>query len=352
MREKKEKGRGKMGLIKGNPRRARCRHVPMYRIILLLLLVAFFTSGCSKPKLHKVGILCGLEYVAIIADAFLEKMSELGYVEGENIFYFQRRLDFDMEEYRRVLREFVNNKVDVILVFPTEASMEAKQITEGTGIPVVFTFSNIEGTGLVKSIREPGGNITGVRYPGPDIAAKRLELVMELVPGVKSILIPYQRDYPIVVHQMEMIAPVAKKSGITLIEAPAANAEEIEAILAAYEKDGAPPFDAIMFVAEPLTVTPEPFVALTRFALKHKIPIGGALMTVGEYSSIFGVNADLVTTGEQAALLVDKILNGTPAGSIPVISSDITLEFNYKAAQEFGVEISPELLRMAQVVIR
>jgi len=50
--------------------------------------------------------------------------------------------------------------------------------------------------------------------------------------------------------------------------------------------------------------------------------------------------------------LADKILNGTPAGSIPVISADITLEFNYNAAQEFGIEISPELLRMAQVVIR
>jgi putative ABC transport system substrate-binding protein len=293
-----------------------------------------------------------LEYVAVIADSFLAKMSELGYVEGENIYYLQRRMDFDLEEYRRVLREFVANKVDAILVFPTEASMEAKEITAGTGTSVVFAFSNIEGTGLVKSIREPGGNITGVRYPGPDIAVKRLELVMELVPGVKRILIPYQRDYPIVFHQMEMIAPVAKKAGITLLEAPAANAEEIEAILAGYEKDGDPPFDAIMFVAEPLTVTPEPFVALTRFAQKHKILIGGALMTVDEYSSVFGVNADLVTTGEQAAFLVDKILHGTPAGSIPVISSDITLEFNVKAAQEFGVKISPELLRMAQVVVR
>jgi putative ABC transport system substrate-binding protein len=75
-------------------------------------------------------------------------------------------------------------------------------------------------------------------------------------------------------------------------------------------------------------------------------------MTVGEYSSIFGANADLVAVGEQAAFLADKILNGTPAGSIPVISAEITLEFNCKAAQEFGVEISPELLRMAQVVIR
>jgi putative ABC transport system substrate-binding protein len=334
-------------------RRSRCRHVPIYRVVLLLLLVAVFASGCSGPKkVYKVGILCGLEYVAVIADSFLAKMSELGYVEGENIYYLQRRMDFDLEEYRRVLREFVANKVDAILVFPTEASMEAKEITAGTGTSVVFAFSNIEGTGLVKSIREPGGNITGVRYPGPDIAVKRLELVMELVPGVKRILIPYQRDYPIVFHQMEMIAPVAKKAGITLLEAPAANAEEIEAILAGYEKDGDPPFDAIMFVAEPLTVTPEPFVALTRFAQKHKILIGGALMTVDEYSSVFGVNADLVTTGEQAAFLVDKILHGTPAGSIPVISSDITLEFNVKAAQEFGVKISPELLRMAQVVVR
>jgi|SRR5690554_79065 len=342
-----------MGRNKENSlHRKRCLHIPMYRVIFFLLLVTFLVSGCGKTKVHKVGILCGLEYIAAIADGFQGKMSELGYVEGENIVYDLRRVDFDMEEYRKILREFVKNEVDLILVYPTEASMEAKEITKGTGIPVVFAFSNIEGTGLVESIREPGENITGVRYPGPDIAVKRLELVMELVPEVKSILIPYQRDYPIVVHQMEMIAPVAKKTGITLLEAPAANAAEVEAILAAYEKNGAPPFDAIMFVAEPLTVTPEPFAALAKFAVKHKIPFGGALMTVGEYSSIFGANADLVAIGEQAAFLADKILNGTPAGSIPVISAEITLEFNCKAAQEFGVEISPELLRMAQVVIR
>ena len=79
-----------------------------------------------------------------------------------------------------------------------------------------------------------------------------------------------------------------------------------------------------MFVAEPLTVTPEPFVVLGKFAVKHKIPFGGALMTVGEYSSVFGANADIIGCGQQAALLADKILNGTPAGSIPVISADVT----------------------------
>lgn len=331
--------------------RVRCRRILLYGVVFLLLLVTV-SSGCQKTKVHKIGILCGLEYIAAIVDGFKGKMHELGYTEGENIIYDVRRIDFDLEEYRKILREFVANKVDLVLTFPTEASMEAKEIVEGAGIPVVFTFANIEGTGLVKSVREPGGNITGVRYPGPDIAVKRLEILRELAPDVKSILIPYQRDYPIVVHQMEMLAPVAEKAGITLIEAPAANAAEIEAILAAYEQNGTPPFDAIMFLAEPLTVTPEPFVALVKFAKKHKIPIGGALMTVGEYSSIFGANADVIGSGEQAALLADKILKGTPAGSIPVISAEITLEFNYKAAQEFGIEISPELLRMAQVVIR
>lgn len=344
-----------MGLYRGKRipcARARRLRTHTYRVLLLLLMVVFLFSGCGKTKIHKVGILSGLDYIADIAVGFQEKMSELGYVEGENIRYDLRRVDFDMEEYRKILREFVDDKVDLIFVFPTEASMEAKQITEGTGIPVVFAFSNIEGTGLVESIREPGGNITGVRYPGPDIAVKRLEILMELLPEVKSILIPYQRDYPIVFHQIEMIAPVAEKAGITLIEAPAADTKEVEEILTAYEENDAVPFDAIMFVAEPLTVTPEPFVALTKFAVKHKIPIGGALMTVGEYSSIFGANTDLINSGEQAAFLADKILNGTAAGSIPVISADITLEFNYKAAQEFGLEISAELLRMAQVVIR
>ena len=109
-----------------------------------------------------------------------------------------------MTKYKSVLQKFVADKVDAIFVFPTEASLEAKTATQGTNIPVVFNFAFIEGMGLVDSVRAPGGNITGVRYPGPDIAIKRFEIMRALVPQAKRMLIPYQKGYPIVTPQVEV----------------------------------------------------------------------------------------------------------------------------------------------------
>jgi putative ABC transport system substrate-binding protein len=110
--------------------------------------------------------------------------------------------------------------------------------------------------------------------------------------------------------------------------------------------------DAILFVAEPLAVTSDAFAVMGKFAAKHKLPIGGALMSVGGYGSVFGVNVDIVTTGKQAAVLADKILRGTPAGTIPVVSAESFFEINYKAAQKLELNVSEGLLSRADKIIR
>jgi hypothetical protein len=86
-------------------------------------------------------------------------------------------------------------------------------------------------------------------------------------------------------------------------------------------------------IVEPLTVTPDSFTVIAKFAAEHKLPVGGALMAVGDYKSAFGVTIDNIAVGKQAALLADKILKGTPAGTIPVASPENVLQINYKAAQ-------------------
>ena len=99
--------------------------------------------------------------------------------------------------------------------------MAAKAATEGTDIPVVFAYAATEETGLIESVRQPGGNITGVRYPGPDIALKRFEVMRELAPEAKRMWIPYQRGYPIVAPQLEALAPAAEAAvGSTRFTSP------------------------------------------------------------------------------------------------------------------------------------
>lgn len=323
---------------------------PILGVIVLVLLL----SGCGvqQTKVYRVGVLSGLDFVADITDGLKAGMAELGYVEGEDITYDVQKTNFDMAAYRTILDKFVADKVDVIFVFPTEASQEAKTATEGTGIPVVFAFAQVEGMNLIDSVREPGGNITGVRYPGPDLALRRFEVMLELAPQANRVYIPYQRGYPIVDSQLEIVRPAAKAAGITLIEAPADNAAELEADLQARATAADAGLDAILLIAEPLGVTPDAFTVLAKFATEHKIPFGGALMTLGEHASVYGVNINNVGTGKQAAALVDKVLKGTRAGTIPVVSAENFLQINYAAAQKMGLTVPEGLLAQADEVIR
>ncbi len=318
------------------------------------VVVALLLSGCGaqKPRVYRVGVLSGLDFVANITDGLKTKMTELGYIEGKNIIYDVQKTNFDMDAYKRILKKFVTDKVDVIFVFPTEASLEAKAATQGTSIPVVFAFAQVEGMGLINSVREPGGNITGVRYPGPDLAVKRFEVMRELAPQARRMLIPYQKGYPIVTSQLEALRPVAAAAGITLVELPANNAAELEAALQTRAKSADVGFDAILFVAEPLAVTPDAFAVMGKFAYERKMPIGGALMEAGGYGSIFGVNVENVAVGKQAAPLIDKIFKGTPAGTIPVVSAESYFQINYKVAQDLGIKVPEGLLRQANEVIR
>ncbi len=323
-------------------------------IFVGVAVIALGLAGCGaqKPKVYRVGILSGLSFVADITDGFKEGMAGLGYVEDQNIVYDVQATEFDMAAYQRILQKFAADKVDLILVFPTEASMEAKAATQGTNIPVVFTFALIEDMGLVDSVRQPGGNITGVRYPGPDIALKRLEIMQELAPQARRILLPYQKGYPIVAPQLEVLRPAAAAAGITLVELPADGAADLADGLRALAQGDDPGVDAILFPVEPLTVTPETVGVLLDFAYEHKLPIGGAIISAGERGTIFGVNVKSIEAGKQAAPLAAKVLTGTPAGTIPVVSAESFLQIDYSAAQALGIEVPEKLLNQANEVLR
>ncbi len=321
-------------------------------ILLVVAGVYFFVAPQETEKTYKIGILSGLDFFTGTAKGFREGMKELGYEENKNIRYDEWKTNFDEEAYRRILYKFIADKVGLIFVFPTEASILAKAVTEGTGIPVVFGNANIEGVNLVESVAEPGGNITGVRYPGPDLVLKRFEIMRELVPGMREVWIPYQRNYPIVETQLRALRPVIAAAGMTLTEVPASSVAELEENLRLLLQSKKQKPDAILLIPEPLGVTPPAFEVMGRFADEQKIPIGGAPMAAGNYESVFGVSTDNVHVGKQASALADKILKGIPAGTIPVVSAESFLEVNYRAAEKAGITVSEGLLNRANRIIR
>ena len=330
------------------------RNKHVWKVALILMIVSsLLLSGCGakKSKVYKVGVLGGITFLAEIFDGFKAGMTELGYVEGENIEYDVHIIEFDMAEYENIIKKFVADDVDLIVTFPTEASLMAKEVTQGTDIPVVFTFALVEEMGLIDSIQEPGGNITGVRYPGPDIARRRFEIMHELVPEATRFLIPYQRGYPNVPPQLKALYPLAESTGIELVEMPADDGAELDAQFQTMVEAGES-VDAIIFVAEPLTVTPDAVAAIAKFSTEQNIPVGGALVQSGDWGTVFGLNVDSFRCGEQTAPLADKILKGTPAGTIPVVSAENFLQIDYSAAQVLGLDVPEGLLNQADEVIR
>lgn len=325
------------------------------RLTLFLLLSAclMLASGCTRKandKIFRVGILCGLDFFNDTVDGFKSKLTELGYIEGTNIIYDRQSTNFDPKKEKEILARFVRDKVDLIFTLPTEVSLEAKSAAAGTGIPVLFANANIEGVNLVESVRMPGDGITGVRYPGPDLAIRRLEILREILPNAKNICIPYLAGYPIIQSQLDAMLPIAKSFEITLVELPAANARELAKIIK--KKLGDKKIDAVLQIADPLCVDPEAFRVFASYAIGRKAPVGGAIMSVDGHESIFGVSTNNASVGKQAAGLANKILQGVEAGSLPVVSAESHLTINYKAAQKQNLKVPEGLLSRADEIIR
>ncbi len=321
-------------------------------MILFAICISLCGCGDRGEKVYKVGILSEVDSFTIIADGFKAKMAELGYVEGKNIAYDVKIANMDPEQEKQAAKDFVKVNVDLIFTFPTEASIAAKEATLGTDIPVVFANANIEGTGLIESIRQPGGNITGVRFPGSDNDVMRLSFFPKFVPNAKRILILYDPNYPTTQKAAEALREAAPSFGITLLEDHITSVESLKDTLAKRSAQGDIGIDAILIMPEFINHTPEGFQTIVDFTNKHRIPLGGGAPFTVDQGAIYTFHPDFFETGTLAATMIDKIFKGTPAGTIPVASPESHLRINYRVMKELGLPVSEGLLSRAREIIR
>jgi len=204
----------------------------------------------------------------------------------------------------------------------------------------------------VKSVREPGGNTSGVRFPGPEQISKRLEILLEIAPQVKRVWIGYDKNYLNTAPALEALRPLAASLGVTLVEVPAASIADLEADLSARAASGDVGIDAIILMPDIFNHSPDGWGLISTFAAEHDVILGGSFLYTVEQGAVFGNANDLYKVGEQAAPIADKILRGTPAGTIPVVTPEQELWINYKVAQELGLTVPESLLGMAAEIIR
>jgi putative ABC transport system substrate-binding protein len=328
---------------------------PMLAFILLIVILVFLI-GCGKKtqeaEVYRIGILFDAKAFTAIADGFKAKMTVLGYVEDKNIVYDSRFTNMDPREAQRMAKELVDDKVDLIFTFPTPATLAVHAATQGTDIPVVFAYVAIEGSSLIESVRAPGGNITGVRYPGHEMMNKRLEILLEIAPRAKRIWIGYDTNNPNTAAALKTLRQAATSSGVILVEVPASTMDELKADLAARAALDALGLDAIILMPDGFNHSPEGLKMLSQFAAEHNVPLGGSFLYTVKAGAVFGNANDLSKVGELAAPLADKILKGTPAGTIPVVTPEQDLWINYNVANELGLTVTEGLLSMAKKIIR
>src|SRR5713226_7660428 len=180
------------------------------------LLAAPLAAGAQQPaKLPTIGFL-GSGTAAAQSQwtaAFVQRLRELGWSEGRNVAIEYRWAEGRSERFAEIAAEFVRLKVDVILTHNTPPALAAKQAT--SVIPIVFaTAADPVGTGVVASLARPGSNVTGLSSQTPDLAGKRIELLREVVPGLRRLATLANVDNSYVLLEMREVQAATRTLGI------------------------------------------------------------------------------------------------------------------------------------------
>lgn len=324
---------------------------------VILSVMVVLLSGCTSQtvqpeKVYHVGILSDSEDLDDVAKGFKAGMADLGYIEGKNIIYDMHSTDSEGENIRETAEKFVADKVDLILAYPTGNSMIAKAAAQGTGIPVVFAVTTIEGNDLIENVRQPGGNITGVRQPAPEVTIKRMELLLEMAPRTKRVWLTYKLNYSASYAALELLRPKASSMGVTLVEVPVNNVADIKADLAARSGSGGTDVDAILMMPEPVGNSPAGWEVINDYASRYDLPIIGQNPPEVYSGAVLTYLPDNYRIGQLASTQADKIFKGAPAGTVLVITPESDLRINYRRARELNLTISEGLLSTAVEIIR
>src|SRR5262249_42981051 len=302
--------------------------------------------GQQAGKLPTIGFLGGPtpsvagQWVA----ALVQRLRELGWIEGRTVAIEVRWAEGRSERFAEIAAEFVRLKVDVI-VTAGPAVFAAKQAT--SVVPIVFaTMADPLGSGLVASLARPGGNVTGLSGQQADLAAKRLELLRDVVPGLRRLAIIANIGNPYAVLELGQVQEAARALGLEAATSEIRRAEDV-----------APAFKALKGRTDALYVINDPLINTNRvriitLALGARLPTmhgsrdhveAGGLMSYGpNYPHLF----------RRAGDYVDKILRGAKPGDLPVEQpTKFELIVNVITATALGLEMPPTLLARADEVI-
>jgi putative ABC transport system substrate-binding protein len=276
--------------------------------------------------------------------AFVQRLRELGWTEGRIAIEY-RWAEGQRERFADIVAEFVRLNVDVIVTHNTPPTLAAKQAT--SLIPIVFaTAGDPVGTGIVASLARPGGNVTGLSSQSPDAAGKRVELLREILPGLRRLAILSDVGNPFSAVEVGQMQAAGRTLSVEVTPFEVRQATEIS-----------PAFDALESRAEALYVLAVPLffanrIRINTLAVGARLPAMHQVREYVEAGGLLSYGPNWPHQWRRAADLVDKILRGAKPGAIPVEQpTKFDLVINLTTAKALRLAIPESFLLRADEVI-
>jgi putative ABC transport system substrate-binding protein len=321
------------------------------------LLAAPLAAGAQQAgKVYRVGLIfttspvsemAGPEPVHPAARAFVRGLRALGYVEGQNLLLERRSAEGRYERFGDIVAELVRLKADVIVTVGDPMVRAAKAVT--TTVPIVMSNNGDPvGEGFVQSLARPGGNITGLTVAvGPEIEAKRLELLRDAVPGVSRIAYLWSKeDNELDSPFGKSVRTAAQGLGVTLLLAEYTPHQYTDSFTLISRARA----DALFVGASPAGYADRRLIV--DFATRTRLPSMFSYREAVELGGLMSYGVNFADVFRRAAGYVDKILRGAKPADLPVEQpTELELVINLKTAKALRLTIPPSLLQRADQVI-
>jgi len=281
-------------------------------------------------------------------NAFVPALEELGYTDGKNI-AFERKVADDVNRFRALANELVDQRVDITVALSTPAARAAKQAT--TTIPIVaINMADPVGDELVASLARPGGNVTGTAFLGPELVSRRLQLLKELVPGLSRVAVlwhPLAYSERTMTGMLKEIEGAANTLGTKLQFVPATGGGDLEPAFAAMIKERA---QAIMIFPSPMLYGQ--YGRIVDLAASNRLPAIYAAREGADLGGLVSYGVNQSDLSRSTAVYLEKILKGAKPAELPVQQpTKFELVINLKTAKTLGLVVTREFLLVADEVI-
>jgi len=322
----------------------------MNRTALVPALALAFCIGphvARAEKIYRIGASVSNDQSMPAIEGFKQKMAELGYIEGKNVQYEVYNARGDAKEIKRNAHRLVQAKPDLIVTSSTSATEPVAKASSGTHLPVVFLSAG-NPLAFVKSYASSGSNLTGISTAAIDLAPKRMEVLKELVPGIKKLISlnnPQATNYR---ENLRATREAADKFGLKLVEVDIASKEEL--ILWAKNQLSRHMGDAVFYPPDGLVL--EAIKEASPYIIREKLPSVSFNVARAREGALVSYGADFAALGRQGAVLVDKILKGAKPENLPIEQPlRLRLVLNMKTAKAIGLKIPREILLRADELI-